>query len=423
MTDTPSHPRYDAPLAGPGQSRFAAAFVERFGGAPTAMARAPGRVNLIGEHTDYNGLPVLPMALTRGIAIVCRPRDDGRVVLENTEARFPPVQFELGATIPPEPAGAWGNYPRAAAQALWGAVGPLRGLEGLIESTLPVSAGLSSSSAMVVATALALLDRNGARVEARSLMDLLARGERYVGLQGGGMDQAVSLGGRPGHAVRIDFQPGLVLTPVPLPADWRVVVAQSLVKAAKAAGARDAYNTRVRECREALERFSRKHLTGNPPANYAELAERMAPGRALDLAALALDDVLLRRFRHVVSEGVRVDLAVSAMGSGHLAGMGRLLQASHRSLRDDYEVSSAELDELCRLAESAGAAGARLTGAGFGGCIVALAAPDRTDAVLEALRGGYYRPRGIVPDDRHCFVAEAGPGAAVTSLVGVSGDS
>ena len=365
--------------------RLASAFATRFGGtAGLHIARAPGRVNLIGEHTDYNGLPVFPMALDREVAIAFRPRADRRVELHNLEDRFGPVAFEAGEEIPADTAGAWGNYPRAAAQALWREIGSLTGIEGVMGSTVPVAAGLSSSSALVVASAIALLEANGREIERKRLMGLLADGERYVGLQGGGMDQAISLGGLAGHALRIDFRP-LRFTPVPMPADWRFIVASTGIEAAKAAGAREAYNARVRECREALARFAGRFVAGGPVGDFAELLRRIAPDEALALAPEALSGTPLRRFRHVVSEGGRVDEAQVAMERGDLAVFGRLMRASHASLRDDYEVSSRELDRLVGVAEGSGAAGARLTGAGFGGCIVALATRGQATAVQEAL--------------------------------------
>ena len=355
------------------------------------MSRAPGRVNLIGEHTDYNGLPVLPMALDREIVLRYTARADTRVLLRNADPRFRPIEFTLDEDIPRDPDGAWGNYPRAAAQALWRELGPLRGLEAEVSSSLPVASGLSSSSALVVATALALLDVNERTVPRERLMDLLARGERYVGLEGGGMDQAISLGGVAGCALRIDFRPSLRLEPIPIPADWRIVVAPSLVEARKSSGAREAYNQRVRECGEALSR-----VTDHESRDYADLLARMSGADALAAANPALDETLFRRFRHVVTEAGRVDEAVAALRTDDLAGFGALLSASHTSLRDDYEVSAPALDELVAIAEGAGAAGARLTGAGFGGSIVAVAAAGHADAVLEALDREYYAPRGAV---------------------------
>lgn len=366
------------------------------------VARAPGRVNLIGEHTDYNGLPVLPMALDRAVEIRFHPSLDGLVHLTNVEPHFAPVTFSVGDAIPPGPQGDWGNYLRAAAEILARECGITRGIVGMVESRVPVAAGLSSSSALVVATALALLDANGVTVPRERLMELLARGERYVGLEGGGMDQAISLGGRAGHAVRIDFRPALALTAVPMPDDWRIVVAESGVPAAKAAGARAGYNSRVRECREALDQFAARWLEA-PCADYQALLARMAPREALVRAEAMLAGKLLQRFRHVVSEGDRVTRAEAAMRAGDAAAFGALMRGSHASLRDDYAVSSTELDRLVAVAEAAGAAGARLTGAGFGGCIVALATTATVEGVVRTLEA-------VSP---LVFVAVAGEGAAV----------
>ena len=371
------------------------------------VARAPGRVNLIGEHTDYNGLPVLPMALDREIVLRYTPRADRRVILTNADPRFAPLEFRIDEEIPAESGGAWGNYVRAAAQALWRETGALTGIAGEVSSTLPVASGLSSSSAMVVATALALLDANGRTVPRERLMDLLARGERYVGLEGGGMDQAISLGGVDGCALRIDFRPVLQLSPIPIPPSWRIIVAPSLVEARKSAGARDAYNARVRECREALEQ---SRVASHESRDYYDLLTSVSHVDAVERARPNLDDLHFRRFRHVITEAARVDAAVVALETADLTTFGALLSASHSSLRDDYEVSSAELDELVAIAERSGAAGARLTGAGFGGSILAVSASNRATAVLEALSREYYAPRGV---DSAAFVAVPSAGARV----------
>jgi galactokinase len=371
------------------------------------VARAPGRVNLIGEHTDYNGLPVLPMALDREIVLRYTPRADRRVILTNTDPRFGALEFTLDEEIPSEPGGAWGNYARAAAQAVWRETGALTGIAGEISSTLPVASGLSSSSAMVVATALALLEANGRTVPRERLMDLLARGERYVGLEGGGMDQAISLGGVAGCALRIDFRPALRLEPIPIPPSWRIIVAPSLVEARKSAGARDAYNARVRECREALEQ---SRVASRESRDYFDLRAEVPAAAAVERARPHLDDLHFRRFRHVVTEGARVDAAVAALVAADLTTFGALLSASHSSLRNDYEVSSKELDELVAIAEQSGAAGARLTGAGFGGSILAVAASTQADSVLRALDREYYAPRNV---GSVAFVATPSVGARV----------
>jgi galactokinase len=381
----------------------------------THRVRAPGRVNLIGEHTDYNGLPVLPVAIQRSVRIELRARGDRHVRLTNEDPRFEPCEFEIAADLAPFPSGHWGNYAKAAAQALQRRAGLDRGFDGLVAGDIPAAAGLSSSSALVVASALALLAANGIELERGELMELTASAERYVGTESGGMDQAISLGGRAGHAVRIDFDP-LRLEPVPLPADWRIVIANSLVEARKSGGAQAAYNARVRECREALAALLARPTALGLPTTYRGLVSGVQSGRLLELAA-ALPAPLSGRFRHVVTEAARVDEAVAAMRAGDLEAFGRLLDASHASLRDDYEVSCKELDELVGCAREHGAAGARLTGAGFGGCAVLAARAEALPGLLAGLAQSFYGRRGIDPVARDALlVAVPSDGAQTDRL-------
>jgi galactokinase len=367
-------------------------FRQAFGREPVRLARAPGRVNLIGEHTDYNGLPVLPMALPQAVRALFAPREDARVRLENLDARYGTRWFDVSAEIEPGPQGDWANYARAAAQELARRHGIRRGFDAVVWGDVPPAAGLSSSSATVVALALCCLDANRLDVPREALMELLATAERYVGVQSGGMDQAISLGGRAGHALRIDFAP-VRTQPVRVPAGWRFVVANSLVGAEKAGRAREAYNARVRECGAALEHALAAPGAARWPRTWKELVDGVPQADLLALGASALQGALLGRFRHVVTEGARVAQAAQAMERADRAAFGRLMDASHASLRDDYEVSCAELDELVAIARAAGADGARLTGAGFGGCVVALADDARAAGVVAALRARFYASR------------------------------
>lgn len=378
--------------------------------APEQTVHAPGRVNLIGEHVDYCGLPVFPMALPLGVAIAARRRRDGRVRLANLDPAFPPRAFALSRDIPPLAGGDWGNYLQAAAQAMVRRYGDLRGIDAVVGSDLPIAAGLSSSAALVVATALALLGASADDVDRTELADLLAQGERYVGTAGGGMDQAISLGARAGHATRIDFAP-LRLTHTPVPEAWRFVVAWSLVRAEKSGAAKQAYNARTAETAEARRLVARR-LGLADDTSYSGLLEARPVEELVD-AAGKLELLLRKRFRHVVREGARVYDAERAMRDADLARFGTLMDASHASLRDDYEVSVAELDRLVEIAREAGAAGARLTGAGFGGCIVALTAADAVEATLTALRDRFYGPRGLREPGDALFVAHASAGATV----------
>ena len=381
------------------------------GGSPhvpnRGVATAPGRINLIGEHIDYNGLSVLPMALDRNIRVefevLRRP-----VVELDGDADHDPFAFRLDRPIEPAPQGHWSNYVRAAAAGLLDhGVSLSRGIGGTVAGTVPVAEGLSSSSALVVASALALLHANGARVGRLELATLLARAERYVGVRGGGMDQAASLCGASGHALRIDFRP-LRVTPVPVPEGWRWVVASSMARAEKAGGAREAYNRRRAQCAEALERMGRSSWLALVEADEAAFAAVLAEARRL------LPPTLWRRFRHVTTEGRRVTEAETALRRADMGAFGMLMNASHASLRDDYGVSTAALDEIVEVALDAGAAGARLTGAGFGGCAIALCGEDQAEAVIDALRERFYTPRGG-GGAAALFVAEASDGANVTT--------
>jgi galactokinase len=394
-----------------------AAFARAFGAPPSGpvhVVRAPGRVNLIGEHIDYCGLSVLPMALRRSVHIAFHPRADRETRLVNRDPRFAPSAFAVNESIPPAPAGDWGNYARAAAQALAQRFPDLRGVNALVDSDLPIAAGLSSSSALLVAMALAIMHANGVTVASLELMELLGRGERYVGTAGGGMDQAIILGARAGCASRIDFHP-LRLTPTAVPADWRFIVAWSLVYAEKSGGARQAYNERTRGSDEA-RRLVAARLGQPEDITYPALLAAASVDELLEVAerGATLSGVLARRFRHVITEGTRVRQAEAAMAAGDLTAFGKLLDASHQSLRDDYEVSRPELDRLVELAREAGAAGARLTGAGFGGSIVALCRAERAPEVMAAVAERFYAPRGAAADvGRYVFTAEPSPGAEV----------
>lgn len=401
-------------------AKLAARFRERFGGDPTHLSRAPGRVNLIGEHLDYNGLPVLPMALQREVRLVLRPREDGWVRIVNANPEFEEVAYEVGVAIEAGPAGHWGNYVKAPGQELARRFAIFRGFDGVLASDVPVASGLSSSSALVNAVGLALASINEVGGEPLALADVMADAERYTGTRGGGMDQAVSMCARSGCAARIDFNP-LRIRHVPVPADWRFVVADTGVRAEKSGSAQAAYNRRRAECEEALHAVTAE-LAGagrlEPPARtYTELLRRVSHDEVLDAAAVALDGPLLRRLRHVVAEHARVLEAQDLLHQADHAGFGSLMDASHGSLRTDFHVSSPELDEVAALAKEGGAAGARLTGAGFGGCVVALASMSTVDEVLEALVGDYYEPRGLGGRlDEMLFLAEPSGGASFAPL-------
>jgi len=390
-------------------------FEQLFGVAATHLSRAPGRVNLIGEHIDYNGLPVLPMALQKEVRIALRARDDERVVLHNLDPAFDAVEFEIEPSIPPGPEGHWGNYVKAPANELARRFAIWRGLEGVVESDLPAAAGLSSSSALVNAVGLALATVNEVSTEARALAEVMAAAERFVGTEGGGMDQAISLGARARHAARISFDP-VRLRHVGVPDDWCFVVADTGERAEKSGPVRVSYNLRRKECAEAFRIVSGHvatlDITTKLATSYADLLDMLDLETLLSAADAVLDGVLRRRFRHVVTEAARVEEAVDALRAADVGRFGLLMDASHGSLRTDFGVSSRQLDELVAIAREGGARGARLTGAGFGGSIVALADRWTVGGVLETLVSEYFEPRGLVEGiDERVFIAIPTAGA------------
>ncbi|MBT8478181.1 MAG: hypothetical protein KJO06_04635 [Gemmatimonadetes bacterium] len=293
-----------------------ATFRERYQTSPTHLSRAPGRVNLIGEHIDYAGLPVFPMALQREVRIAFRPRDDGIVLAATSDESYAPCHFEVGAVIEPFEDGDWGNYLKAAAQGMATAYGVERGFDAVIDSSVPVAAGLSSSSALVIATALAAAGSNDLEPDPIELAELMAEAEQYVGTRGGGMDQAISAGARAGCAARVEFYP-LRIQPVPVPDGWRFVVAHSLVQAHKSGGAREGYNRRRAETEEALASVvADLSLPPSEVDSYRDLLERVSGPRALAAAEACLEGDLRKRFRHVVTEYERVVRAEVAMRRG-----------------------------------------------------------------------------------------------------------
>lgn len=383
---------------------------------PSHLIRAPGRVNLIGDHIDYVGLSVLPVALQRHVAHAYRERPNRGVAIASTDARYLPRTFEIAPEIEPYADGDWGNYVKAAAQALAQRFGVLDGFDGLVHSDIPAAAGLSSSSALVVAAALAILHTNDIWIERMELAELLAEAEHYVGTRGGGMDQAICLAARRNSASRIDFGP-LRLTAHPITPDWRFIVAFSLVRAEKSGVVRETYNTRTRECRAALERVAAAIDAGDRVDSYAALTSEGSVDELLEIAGDALDATLLKRFRHVLGEARRVQLAERALVGHDLKAFGSLMSESHASLRDDFDVSCPELDELVEIADGAGAAGARLTGAGLGGCAVVLCDERRVERVSKALTQRFYQTReydGALEDQ--LFTVEPADGASVTGL-------
>jgi galactokinase len=362
------------------------------GGAVETVA-APGRVNLIGEHIDYHGLAVLPMALERRIRVAYRARADRRI--RAVSEGYGVTEFAMDDPAPAS-RGHWSNYLRAAVLAAGRKWELARGVDAAVTSDLPQAAGLASSSALLVAFTLALLGANRHRPQFEDLMEVLPEGEQYVGTRGGAMDHAASLGSRRGCAIAIEFAP-LALRAIPVPAGWSFLVAHSLQVAEKSGAARDEYNARRRAGSEALAKLG--------VASYREAIERNVDAGSLE-AGPERD-----AFLHVTSEAARVRRAVDAMERGDAAAFGQLMLESHSSLRERLKVSCTALDRLVAIAVESGALGARLTGAGLGGCAVVLTSADRLPGVRRGLVERFYAGRSEFQADRHLIDARPGAGA------------
>jgi N-acetylgalactosamine kinase len=403
------------------------------------VLRAPGRVNLIGEHTDYNGYPVMPIAINRDILVCAGSRRDTSVRIANLDDSYPIRTFDISAEIVPFALGDWGNYIKAAVAGLIPVIehrgDSLKGFSAVFSGNIPPAGGLSSSSALVVVAALLFLKVNDVRMSYLELADILARAEHFVGTRGGGMDQAISLMGQKNSALLIDFFP-LKTRSVPLPGDHDIVICNSLIRAPKTEQAMNEYNRRPLECRLAtalLTIAARNVLDKNidstrladvdqavlglNDAAYKKFVDSaLSPGtlsleqlcERLSLAPEQLSEIyferssgvfqppadgfkLKKRFEHIISEALRVRKAAGYLEQGHIAEFGNLLDESHRSCRDQYEISTEELDTLVQLAKKHGAVGARLTGAGFGGCTVNFVPHALAESFKENISHSYYQ--------------------------------
>jgi galactokinase len=364
------------------------------------VVRAPGRVNLIGEHTDYNDGFVLPMAIEPEVKMVCRLRDDMRVRLASDAFRGQFAEFSLEQKITRgEPA--WANYSRGVAAELLDAGVPLTGMDALITNTLPVGGGLSSSAAIEVATACCFLALGGLDIDMQRLAIICQKAEHeYAGVPVGIMDQTAVIASRANHAMLLDCR-DLSKQFVPIDAaDVRIVIVNSMVKHELTGGE---YAQRRRQCEEGVRFFQQ--------TNPAVRALRDVAVKQVDDAAGKLDDVVFRRCRHVVSENARTTEAAKLLGRKEYDKVGQLMAASHKSLRDDYNVSIPELDFLSERAMAVeGVYGARMTGGGFGGCIVALAQPAAVGPLAEQIASAYHAKFGKTP---MIFPTRAMPGASI----------
>jgi len=361
-------------------------FELRYGEAPRLFS-APGRVNLIGEHTDYNDGFVLPMAIDRRTFVAASARRDGRIVVQSLNAGNA-FEFEL-AHPGPKRRGVWLDYVEGTAQALIGAGFVVNGANLLIDSDVPAGAGLSASAALELAVGYALVSLGGASDPDRVLLARAGQTAEhtYVGTLCGIMDQYIAALGRDAHALLIDCR-SLDFKPVALELGTAcVLICDTRVKHELSSSA---YNERRHQCE----------------AGVAALARELPEVRALrdvslsafEAHAARLPEVIRKRCRHVVTENARTLAAARALEAGALGTLGELMAASHASLRDDYQVSCDELDEAVFVASAeVGVYGSRMTGGGFGGCTVTVLERDAVPRVIEAILRRFQARFGAVP--------------------------
>jgi galactokinase len=373
-------------------------FRERFG-ETARVFRAPGRVNLIGEHTDYNAGFVMPAAIGLYTWAAISPRPDRKLVV-HSENFQETCEFDLNEAGA-EATGHWSDYVRGVGVVLEKAGHRLSGANLLVRGEVPIGAGLSSSAAIEVATGISLLENSGIAVDRAGLARLCQRAENeFVGMRCGIMDQFVSCFGQANHALVLDCR-SLSYQRLPLGNGARLIVCNTMVKHALAGGE---YNRRRAECEEAVR------LLGRVFAGIHSLRDLSA--EQLESGRNELPDGVYRRARHVVTENQRVLQAARGLQSGDLTRFGELMHESHASLKNDFEVSCRELDTMVRLASNVeGVYGARMTGGGFGGCTVNLVRSDCVDAFQRSVSSGYERETGMRPDIYICDAAE-GAGTA-----------
>jgi galactokinase len=368
-------------------------FREKFHAQPRVFI-APGRVNLIGEHLDYNEGFVLPCAIEFSTRAAIAPRADQKLVLRSAEFAEP-FEFDL-LNLPEKPLGGWSDYVVGVAIMLRRAGYLSQGANLLVHGEVPIGAGLSSSAAIEVATALALLSLTGVKPELPEIAKLCQRAENeFVGARVGIMDQFVSCLGKADHALLLDCR-SLHFELVPVPEQVKLVICNTMVKH-ELSGSE--YNRRREECEEGVRILSKsfpniKALRDITPEQLSSCTNAMPP-------------VIYKRCLHVVQEIHRVLHALDCLRSGDLEEMGRLMSDSHHSLRDLYEVSCRELDAMVEAAEGLpGFYGGRMTGGGFGGCTVNLVTSAHSEAFRESIAGRYRERTGISPEIYICSAAD-----------------
>lgn len=377
------------------KSRVIAAFEDTYNSQPAFVIRSPGRVNLIGEHTDYNDGFVLPMAINRAIWLAVRPRADDIVHVQSLNFHNT-ASFNL-QHFAHEDAG-WIEYIKGIAWVLREAGHALKGWEGVISGDVPVGAGLSSSAALELAAARSFAAVSDLPWDPAQMALLSQRAEcEWIGMQCGIMDQLIAAAGQADKALLIDCA-SLDMQQAPLPPGTAVVVMDTSTRRQLVDSA---YNERRASCESVAAAFGLKKLRNLDQAAFEERFDE------LDLVARV-------RARHVLHENARTLQAVAAMEAADARALGELMNQSHKSLRDDYEVSSPALDQMAALGQAHPACfGARMTGAGFGGCAVALVSADQADAFVDHITAAYSSHTGLTPS---LYLCKATSGTSLIPL-------
>ena len=388
-----------------GEKIIAEKFRAKFGVNPQVY-RAPGRVNLIGEHTDYNDGFVMPAAIGFYCWVAVSPRQDRKLVVSSQE--FPEqAEVDLSAQ-PPKPTHTWSDYSVGVAAQLELAGFRLSGANLLVHGEVPIGAGLSSSASIEVATALALAEESGLSIERSHLARICQQAENdFVGMRCGIMDQFISLHRRANHAVMLDCR-SLRYELVPIPQSVKLVICNTGVKHKLAGGE---YNRRREECEEALRALSK--AMPNIRALRDVSREQLEEHRGL------LSEISYKRARHIVTENERVLKSVETLRAGDLKQFGESMAESHVSLRDFFQVSCAELDLMVELANrQPGVYGARMTGGGFGGSTINLVDERYCAAFAENVAKGYQQETGIAAALYVCMPADGATLVETTEIAG-----
>jgi len=380
-------------------------FVSHCGAPPQVTVQAPGRVNLIGEHTDYNDGFVLPCAIDFGTLVAARQRSDRRVRVLALDQGAALDEFSLDEPIAPRTHASWPNYVRGMVQALLQAGWPLTGADLAISGNVPLGAGLSSSAALEVSVGQAFKELCGLQgLDPTQLALLAQRAENdFVGCRCGIMDQLISARGQAGHALLIDCR-SLQARPVSMPEGLVILIVHSNIQRGLVDGE---YNLRRRQCEAAARHYGVKALRD------LTLPQLLS-------GAAGLDATVLRRARHIVTENARTLAAADALEQRDLPGLGRLMAESHSSMRDDFEITTPAIDHLVQIIGSAIEVkgrlqgGVRMTGGGFGGCVLALTTQHGAELAIAKVAAEYRSPQGL---PGKAFLCRASDGAGLLERI------